>query len=209
MNKYSYNKEQIMFWNNVAGIYETFEMTLNKKATLGASDYVGELIEKEDEVLECACGTGIFSRKIAPRCKRLTATDLAPRMLDKARDNCKSFDNIIFEEAYIMDLKYEDNSFDKVVAANVIHLVSDSSKAIAEFKRVLKPGGLLIIPTYVQKKSSGKLVITILNKLGADFKETLTADTYEDFIKSKGFTDFDIRTIDGPMPCAVAKIRPK
>ncbi len=44
-----------------------------------------------------------------------------------------------------------DESFDVVIAANVIHLLDDPYKALSELDRVCRPGGKLIIPTYVNK----------------------------------------------------------
>ena len=46
-------------------------------------------------------------------------------------------------------LKCQDDRFDKVVAGNVIHLLSDPHAAVKELERVCKPGGKIIIPTYI------------------------------------------------------------
>ena len=52
---------------------------------------VSALIQPGDTVLECACGTGLLSAAIAPKCKALTATDFAPKMLKKAEKNGVKF----------------------------------------------------------------------------------------------------------------------
>ena len=45
-----------------------------------------------------------------------------------------------------------DGQFDKVIAANVIHLLDEPFKALAELDRVCKPGGQIIIPTYINRE---------------------------------------------------------
>ena len=64
-----------MFWSRISGIYDLIENIYNGKANARTTDYVASLMSKDDEVLECACGTGMFSVKIAPRVKELTATE--------------------------------------------------------------------------------------------------------------------------------------
>ena len=160
-----------MFWSRIAGVYDLIENIYNGKANARTTDYVASLMSGDDRVLECACGTGMFSVKIAPRVKELVATDFAEGMLKKAAAKCRKFDNVTVEPGDITSLKYEDSSFDKAVAANVIHLLDDPSKAIAELKRVVKPGGTIIIPTYIHFGASA--AAGLFNKAGADFKKVL------------------------------------
>lgn len=111
--------------------------------------HVAEKIDSNDEVLECACGTGMISVCIAPVCNSLVATDYSDGMFRNAKENCKAFSNVRIEKGDIMHLPYADGSFDKVVAANVIHLLDKPELALAELMRVCRKGGMVIIPTYV------------------------------------------------------------
>lgn len=70
-------------------------------------------------------------------------------MLKKAKKKCKKLNNVEFVWADITHLNYEDGSFDKVVAGNVIHLLDDPYSALKELERVCRVGGQLIIPTYI------------------------------------------------------------
>ena len=70
-----------MFWDRVAGVYDLFVNVVNRKTHKALRRIVAELIGPEDRVLECACGTGLLTGVIAGRCKALTATDFAPKML--------------------------------------------------------------------------------------------------------------------------------
>lgn len=191
-----------MFWSRIAGVYDLIENIYNGKANARTTDYVASLMSEDDRVLECACGTGMFSVKIAPRVKELVATDFAEGMLKKAAAKCRKLDNVTVEPGDITSLKYEDASFDKAVAANVIHLLDDPSKAIAELKRVVKPGGTIIIPTYIHFGASA--AAGLFNKAGADFKRYFDAETYKEFFKEMGIDNVTFHVCEGRMACDVA-----
>ena len=132
-----------------------FVNIINGKTHRELRQIVEDLIEPEDVVLECACGTGLLSMVIAGKCKTLTATDFSRKMLERAKKNCSAYGNVTFSQADILKLAYPDNCFDKVVAGNVINLLDEPLKAVAELDRVCRPGGTLIIPTYRIKTESG------------------------------------------------------
>lgn len=194
-----------MFWDRISGVYDAVENIYNGKANRRTTDYVASLMDKDDKVLECACGTGMFSVKIAPCVNSLTATDFAEGMLKRTRKKTAKFDNVIVESGDITGLKYEDNSFDKVVAANVIHLLDDPKKAIDELKRVVKPGGVIIIPTYIHFDKS--VAAEAFNKAGAGFKRHFNEDTYREFFKEMGIDNASFKVCEGRMDCDVAVFR--
>ena len=199
-----------MFWNNVSFIYDAFENAYNKKANNRAVEIVCSNIQKDDDVLECACGTGIFTVGIAPHCRSITATDYAPKMLTRASDKCKKagYTNCTFEIADITSLKYEDNSFDKVVAANVIHILDNPSAALKEFERIIRPGGMIIIPTYINmSKTTASFLVNVWNRWGANFKRQFDTETYKKFFEELGYNDVEFATAEGHMPCCVAIIK--
>ena len=165
-----------MFWDSVAGVYDLFVNVVNRRTHTALRKIVADLIQPGDCVLECACGTGLLTEVIAQRCARLTATDFAPKMLARAKKNCAAFGNITFEQADITALGYPNGSFDAVVAGNVIHLLDNPMKALGELDRVCKPGGRLIIPTYMNRDGKGNTsgFATAVGKAGADFKRRFT-----------------------------------
>ena len=179
---------------------------INRKTHRELRHIMGELIQREDHVLECACGTGMLSAVIAEKCQSLTATDYAPRMLRKAEKNCSGFENITFRQGNILALDFPDGAFDKVVAGNVIHLLDEPIKALDELNRVCKPGGVLIIPTYMNRDKDGKNngFSKVVGKAGADFKRQFTVDTYRQFFVDAGYADVQITVAEGRIPCALA-----
>ncbi len=200
-----------MFWDRVAGVYGVFVRVINRKAHRELKRITAGLIGPEDEVLECACGTGLLSAVIAPKCARLTATDFSQKMLEKARKNCAAFGNVTFGFADITALRFPDGSFDKVVAGNVIHLLDEPLRALAEMDRVCRLGGSLIIPTYMNRDKSGRIgaFARTAGKAGADFKRQFTAESYRRFFLDAGYPDVRITLADGRIPCAVAVMRKK
>lgn len=200
-----------MFWDHVAGVYDIFVNVVNRKAHRELKRIIASLIGPEDEVLECACGTGLLSAVIAGRCRQLTATDFSEKMLAKAQKNCAAFRNVTFAFADITALGYPDESFDKVVAGNVIHLLDKPLKALAELNRVCRPGGTLIIPTYMNRDRKGRTsgFAKTVGKAGADFKRQFTVESYRQFFLDAGYNDVQITLAEGRIPCAVAVMKKK
>lgn len=197
-----------MFWDKVAWIYDVFANVINRKANRALCAAVEKLISPGDDVLECACGTGLLSGVIAPKCNSLTATDFSANMLKRARKKYGKYGNVKFEQADILQLRYPSQRFDVVVAANVIHLLDEPYKALSELDRVCKPGGKIIIPTYMNQTDKGTTnsVSGAIGRAGADFKRAFTLDSYKKFFADAGYTDASYVLCKGRIPCAVAAL---
>lgn len=200
-----------MFWDRVASVYDVFVNVINGKTHQALRRIVAEYIGPEDHVLECACGTGLLSMVIAGKCRKLIATDFAPKMLKRAEKNCAAYRNAQFRQADILALDFPENSFDKVVAGNVIHLLDEPLKALDELDRVCKPGGMLIIPTYMNRNRKGgtSSFAAVVGKAGADFKRQFTVESYRRFFLDAGYSDVEITLAEGRIPCAVAVMKKK
>ena len=199
-----------MFWDKISPLYDLFENIYNHKVYAGTGKRVADFIEPTDEVLECACGTGAITVCIAGKCRRLIATDFANVMLKQAARKCRNFSNVSFKRADITNIKCKNDRFDKVVAGNVIHLLPDPGKALAELERVVKSGGKIIIPTYINmSKVSAGLGVKFVEFLGADFKKQFDIESYKSFFKEMGYDNVEYYVVDGRMPCAIAVITKK
>ena len=196
-----------MFWDRVAPLYDFFENTFNRGVYDATGVAVAQLVGLEDEVLECACGTGAISTFLAPICKRLVATDFSEGMLKQARKKLAKYRNATVERADITCLHYEDASFDIVIAGNVIHLLPDPGAVMRELERVVRPGGTIVPPTYVKCRPSKQGIIPkILARLGVDFKEQFDVDSYRAFFEKLGYSNVTYTLIDGRIPCVIASI---
>ncbi len=197
-----------MFWDRVASVYDLFEDVYNRKVYRGIGKTVADEIKPTDDVLECACGTGAISVFIAPVCKHLTATDFSEGMLRQTARKVRQYKNVEIRKADMTELDYPDDSFDAVVAGNVIHLLDDPVAALNELMRVCKPSGKVIIPTYINiYNGKPSRLVKLFEKAGAHFKRQFDLNTYKQFFANAGFKDVVYHVVEGKMPCAVAVIR--
>ena len=109
-------------------------------------------LEPGIKVLETGCGDGrlwVDNIKNVEKLKniKITVTDISEGMVNDARRNIGNgmFD---YGVADCMNLPFDDNSFDCVIANHVIFYCEEPGKAFKEIKRVLKPGGKAVFSTY-------------------------------------------------------------
>lgn len=196
-----------MFWDKVSVLYDFFETVYNGKVYRGLGNKVAEEMEPGDIVLECACGTGAISKCIAPKCRQLIVTDFSIGMLKQAKRNCRNYHNVTVKRADMTQLRCRNDRFDKVVAGNVLHLLPDPYAAVKELERVCKPGGKIIIPTYINASEGvNSKAVRLLEIAGADFKRQFDIQSYRGFFEEAGYHNVNLYIVDGRMPCAVAVI---
>ena len=182
----------------------------NGKANRKVSEIVAEQIKTTDNVLECACGTGLLTHRIYPLCQTIVATDFSSAMLLQTKKKCSQATNLRLEKADITQLPYATSSFDKVIAGNVLHLLPDPKKAMEEMNRVCRPGGEIIIPTYVKPENKNLLTrswMNLLKVVGVKFKNSFTFSTYQAFFRTLGYTEVRYLIVDGRPPCAIAFVK--
>lgn len=104
-------------------------------------------LQPGDSVLDVACGTGIVARKAAeitsPGC--VTGLDINPGMLAVA---AKKAPDITWKTGPAESLPFEDNSFDRVVSQFALMFFENPIKALAEMKRVVRPGGAIAVTVW-------------------------------------------------------------
>jgi len=102
------------------------------------------------KVLELGSGTGIVTVTIARNATHLVATDYVDAMVDSTRERIRAeeLSNVEFATASVDALPFEEETFDAVVPANVLHLVPNVEGALRSIKRVLRPRGRILVPTY-------------------------------------------------------------
>ena len=97
-------------------------------------------------MLEIGTGPGFFAILLAEAGYRVTAVDLTPSMLEQARINAGELGRRIdFREMNAQALDFGDAKFDVILSRNLTWNLPDPARAYAEWARVLKPGGLLMV----------------------------------------------------------------
>ncbi len=123
------------------------------------------LVKDTDDVLDVACGTGDLAEAFATGgVNSVVGLDFTARMLEIAKRKANKSRRRGVKPSYVqgdaMDLPFDDAQFDIVSIAFGIRNVTDPPKALSEFRRVLRPGGRLIILEFSQPRNS---VLRFLN----------------------------------------------
>jgi ubiquinone/menaquinone biosynthesis C-methylase UbiE len=107
------------------------------------------------KILEVGAGTGVMSLLLAELGYSVTASDISKGMLDEARR--KATDRrlpIAFEIADAEALPFGEQSFDAVFGRHILWTLPHPARALGEWRRVLKPGGRLVLVDSLAAPSS-------------------------------------------------------
>jgi SAM-dependent methyltransferase len=130
-------------WSRVACEWIAWARTANHDAFWAYRDsFVAFVGHGEGRALDVGCGEGRVSRELKGCGYRVTAVDLTRELLDAAAAANSAEDYVLAAAA---DLPFEDDSFDLVVAYNMLMDVDDVPAAVKELRRVLCPIGRLVI----------------------------------------------------------------
>jgi ubiquinone/menaquinone biosynthesis C-methylase UbiE len=108
-------------------------------------------LKSGERVLDVACGTGVIARLAAETVGRtgtVTAIDVAPDMIDVARTTpAPAVAAIDWHVGDATSLPFDDGTYDAVVCQMGLMFMSDRAAAVAEMRRVLAPGGRVVVNT--------------------------------------------------------------
>ncbi len=105
--------------------------------------------QQGSRVLDVATGTGdiasLYARKVGAK-GEVVGVDFSGAMIDVARKRAKnSFPNLRFEVGDVLDLRFDDDTFDIASISFGIRNVDDPEAGLAEMRRVVKPGGRVAV----------------------------------------------------------------
>ena len=201
-------KDNKGFWDRWAGRYDRV-MSGDRDTYARILNRMKKRLNRNMNVLELACGTGILSVQLVGNVKMLEATDFSEEMIRQAKQKCHS-SRLHFSVQDATALPYAPETFDAVVISNALHIMPSPEKALAEIRRVLKPEGVLIAPTFTAAGSVfGRLQIRVMELFGFKAFHTWKPQEYLDFLNSNGFTVIDSKVYGSRMALtyAVAKVK--
>lgn len=123
-------------------------------------------------ILDAGCGPGTVTRSLVELGHKVTAVDVSTEMLDRARGNVDASDGQVrFLKADVADLPLPDDHFDMIISRYVVWTLPDPSRAVREWRRVLKPGGRLGIIDgnwylHTTRNSPKKMLMSLANLIG-------------------------------------------
>jgi ArsR family transcriptional regulator len=94
---------------------------------------------------DLGCGTGRTVQTVAPFVERVVAVDGSREMLETAAEHLRDFENVDLRQGELEALPVEEDALDAALLILVLHYVPDPARVLAEAKRVLRPGGRLLI----------------------------------------------------------------
>ncbi len=128
----------------------TYELTAAALAPV--SELVVEVagVTAGQRILDVACGTGNAALAAAARGARVTGLDAAPRLVSVAAERAQAAgvhaDWVVGDA---MALPFEDDAFDAAVSVFGVIFAPDAARAAAELERVVRPGGVIIVTSWV------------------------------------------------------------
>jgi ubiquinone/menaquinone biosynthesis C-methylase UbiE len=136
------------FWNKLADRYSRRPIA-DEAAYERKLEITRQYFQPDMDVLEIGCGTGTTAIAHAPHVRHILATDLASRMIEIAKDKAKDagIGNVTFKASSVDALDVPPASLDVVMAHNVLHLLDDRERAIADVHKMLRPGGAFVTST--------------------------------------------------------------
>lgn len=230
MNQENNNQNYLSMWDDFAKLKAESYLDYKFKPThrIGLTNHLREItiinlleLQKTDHVLDAGCASGRQLFLVADKIAEGYGTDIAQAFMDKATEHAlsKNLFNLHFSQATLEQIPHPDAYFDKIICAEVLEHVFNKDTALAELKRVLKPGGKLII-TVPNLNADGTLwgrflrLISLrnfkpledfsmeeINKHGDAHVREFNTKTLSDWLTSKGFRVEKIGTvsfIDGP-----------
>jgi len=150
-----HNRPAAVMWGTGGAHYD--------RVSFAISDAIGHATQRlaakpGEQVLDLATGTGWGARNLARTGATVTAVDLAPDFIAAARGLAAHIDPPIdFRVADAEDLPFADGSFDRVVSTFGVMFAGDHRRAASELTRVVRPGGRLVLATWLPDSSVARM----------------------------------------------------
>jgi 2-polyprenyl-3-methyl-5-hydroxy-6-metoxy-1,4-benzoquinol methylase len=136
------------FWDKISKNYDKSESQfepIHRKVVENSKKY----LNGSDIVLDYGCATGTKAFALAGNVKKIQGIDISSKMIEAAKRKAveRRIDNVDFAHATLFDERYKRESFDVILAFNILHALEDNRQAMQRITELLKPGGLFISTT--------------------------------------------------------------
>jgi ubiquinone biosynthesis O-methyltransferase len=106
-------------------------------------------LNANDIVLDYGCATGTVAIEIARNVRKVSGIDISSKMIDaaKRKANESKIENIDFAQSSIFHERNKTESFNAILAFNILHFLEDKKRIVQRINELLKPGGVFISAT--------------------------------------------------------------
>lgn len=188
------------FWDKISTNYDKNVNNTYSQTYCDTIENTKKYLKSSDVVLDFACGTGIITTEVSTSVKQIYAIDISTKMIEIAKNKClnKHISNVQYDTVTIFDDRLKNESYDVILAFNVLCYMKEYRKAIKRIKQLLKPGGFFISATDCEKS---KLKLPILRRyflsmLGRNpFIKRFKPSELEYGIKKQGFKIIEAKNL--------------
>jgi ubiquinone/menaquinone biosynthesis C-methylase UbiE len=213
---------------------EAWEEVAASGAFVAIRDRILELAEprRDDLVVDLGAGTGLLTLAVAPKVREVVAVDISQRMLERLDDAAiaDGIHNIEFLTGDLRRLPLEDELATLVVSNYAFHHLDDAGKelALAEARRILRPGGRLVIgdmmfslslkprdrrlileKVVAMLKRGPAGVVRILRNAGrvalGRWEQPAAPETWAEMLEARGFENVRIELLQHEAAVAIAR----
>lgn len=133
------------FWDKMAK-HQDKDINRFKQAHIKTLESTKKFLNADAIVLDFGCGTGIKTLEIARHVKKIYGIDISAKVIEIAKEKAARYKimNVDFAQATLHDERYKKESFDIILAFNMLHLFKDNRPIMQRIAEILKPGGLFI-----------------------------------------------------------------
>lgn len=142
---------QAMF-DRISPTYDLLNRLFSLRSDLGWRRRAASLIPPGGRVLDLCCGTGDLAFASVSKGRSIVALDFSERMLRRALAKRRNR-TIVFLQGDALRLPFRDSSFDACTVGWGVRNFADTALGLAEIRRALRPGGLLVILEFARPRS--------------------------------------------------------
>jgi ubiquinone/menaquinone biosynthesis C-methylase UbiE len=190
------------FWDRISNIYARQPIS-NEIAYAEKIEKIKSYLKLSDTMIDFGCGTGTMSIELSRNVKEIFAIDISSKMLQIAQQKVKDqeIENIVFRKTSVFDTQLLPNSFDVVLAFNILHFIDSTDHVLNRINQLLKPGGHLITetPCMGEHKTVTNKIMLILSKTGlVPHLNLLTFKELENAVVGNGFNIIEKENLSEP-----------
>lgn len=184
--------ESKKFWDKIASGYDKHALHTYRKAYMDTISKSEKYINLNQIAMDIGCGSGITTIELSKSVKEIYAIDTSEKMIDIAAAKMKSANikNIHFEVSDIFDSHWTEDSFDVIMAFNILCYIKDIDSFLSRVFKLLKPDGIFLSATdcWGEKRNIITCTQSLLCKAGVvPFMENLKIHDLEEVISKQGF----------------------